>query len=491
MNTQVLGINIQAILPETLLIIAALVVMMTDLFRGTTDQAGHDDPIARTLPWLALAGVATTIVSAVWVWQQPSAALFQTAAISDNFAFGARLVILTATALTILLSVSYVPQFTTQIGEFYTLLLLCAAGMMAMSSATDLIVIFLALEIFSLGLYILTGINRENPRSMEASMKYFLLGAFASAFFVYGAALLYGAGGSTNLSAIAETLASGAGDTTLLLPGMALLFVGFGFKVGLVPFHMWTPDVYQGAPTPVSAFMSAGTKMAAFAAFIRVLIVALPSQQEAWAWPLAVLAVLTMTLGNLTALRQTSMKRMLAYSSIAHAGYILVGMVPGTVAGASAALFYLFTYAFMNIGAFAVLIALEKVRDGDVDQRQLAGLGGRAPALALMMTIFMLSLSGIPPLAGFFGKFFAFKAAVDGGWMWLVAVAMINSAISAYYYLRVTVTMYFDQPEADATDTLPASRMSLNWGLGIAAAAVVVIGLYPSVWASLLSGLGL
>ncbi len=198
-----------------------------------------------------------------------------------------------------------------------------------------------------------------------------------------------------------------------------------------------------------------------------------------------------MTLGNLTALRQTSMKRMLAYSSIAHAGYILVGMVPGTVAGASAALFYLFTYAFMNIGAFAVLIAVEKVRDGDVDQRQLAGLGGRAPALALMMTIFMLSLSGIPPLAGFFGKFFAFKAAVDGGWMWLVAVAMINSAISAYYYLRVTVTMYFDQPEADVVDVLPANRMPLNLGLGIAAAAVVVIGLYPSVWASLLSGLGL
>jgi len=488
---QALGINIQAILPETVLIIAALVVMITDLFRGKSEEADHADPIARNLPWLALAGVIVTVASAVWVWQQPSAALFQTAAISDNFAFGARLVILTATGLTVLLSAGYVPQFTTQIGEFYTLLLLCAAAMMAMGSATDLIVIFLALEIFSLGLYILTGLNRENPRSTEASMKYFLLGAFASAFFVYGAALLYGAGGSTNLSAIAETLAAGTGDASLLLPGMALLFVGFGFKIGLAPFHMWTPDVYQGAPTPVSAFMSAGTKMAAFAAFIRVLLTALPSQQETWAWPLAVLAVITMTLGNLTALRQTSMKRMLAYSSIAHAGYILVGIVPGTVAGASAAIFYLFTYAFMNIGAFAVVIALEKVSDGDVEQRQMAGLGNRAPALALMMAVFMFSLSGIPPLAGFFGKFFAFKAAVDGGWMWLTVVAMVNSAISAYYYLRVTVTMYFDQAEKGATDRLPASHMSLNWGLGIAAAAVVVIGLFPSVWTGLLSGLGL
>ena len=491
MDIQALGINIQAILPETVLIAAALVVMLADLFRGKTEEAGTDDPIARSLPWLALAGVIVTIVSAVWVWQQPGAALFQTAAISDNFSFGARLVILTAAGLAILLSAGYVPQFTNQLGEFYTLVLLCAAGMMAMASAVDLIVIFLALEIFSLGLYILTGIYRENPRSTEAAMKYFLLGAFASAFFVYGAALLYGAGGSTNLSAIAETLAAGQGDPTLLLPGMALLFVGFGFKVGLVPFHMWTPDVYQGAPTPVSAFMSAGTKMAAFAAFIRVLMTALPAQQETWAWPLAILAVLTMTLGNVTALRQTAMKRMLAYSSIAHAGYVLVALVPGTVAGASAALFYLFTYAFMNIGAFAVVVALEKVSEGDVEQRQMAGLGSRAPVLALMMAIFMFSLSGIPPLAGFFGKFFAFKAAVDGGWMWLTIVAMINSAISAYYYLRVTVAMYFDEAPEGVDVAQPASRMSLNWGLGIAAAAVVVIGLFPSVWTNLLSGLGL
>jgi NADH-quinone oxidoreductase subunit N len=321
-------------------------------------------------------------------------------------------------------------------------------------------------------------------------MKYFLLGSFASAFFVYGAALVYGAAGSTQYRAIAETLSAGQGDLTLLYPGIALLIAGFAFKVSLAPFHMWTPDVYQGAPTPVTAFMSVGTKAAAFAAFIRVLLEALPAQQPTWGWALAIMAVLTMTVGNLAALRQTSLKRMLAYSSIAHAGYILVGLTPGTTEGATAALFYLFTYAFMNIGAFAIVIALERAKEDDALQNRAAGIADRWPWLALAMAIFMFSLSGIPPLAGFFGKFFVFKAAVDGGWTWLAVVAMLNSAIGLYYYLRVTVAMYFEQPGAESA-TERRDWAVLRIGVVVAAIFTIFIGIYPSLFTGLFrAGLG-
>jgi NADH-quinone oxidoreductase subunit N len=410
-------------------------------------------------------------------------------ATTDHFALGLNLIVLTATALAIFLSIHYIPLITKQVGEYYALLILAASGMMLMGSATDLIVVFLALEIFSLALYILSGLHRTNPRSTEASLKYFLLGAFASGFFAYGAALIYGAAGSTQYSVIATTIEAGAGNLTLLYPGMALLFAGFAFKVSLVPFHMWTPDVYQGAPTPVTAFMSVGTKAAAFAAFIRVLIEALPSQQPTWGMALAILAVLTMTLGNLAALRQTSLKRMLAYSSIAHAGYILVGLAPGTAEGANAALFYLFTYAFMNIGAFAVVVALEKAQADDALQNRAAGIADRFPLLALAMAIFMFSLSGVPPLAGFFGKFFVFKAAVDGGWAWLAVIGMLNSAIGLYYYLRVTVAMYFESPTDESADGRGAAI--LRFGVVVSAIFTILIGIYPSLWTGIFNtGLG-
>jgi NADH-quinone oxidoreductase subunit N len=472
------GVNLNVVLPELLMVVFAMLVMVGDMF--TSDARPNSRAF---LPWIALAGVVITGVVCLQQWNGPVAS-FQGAATNDNFALGLRLIVLVATGLAILLSAGYIQNVNRQTGEYYTLLLLCAAGMMAMGSATDLIVVFLALEIFSLGLYILSGLDRRNPRSTEAGMKYFLLGAFVSAFFVYGAALVYGATGSTQYSAIAQALAAGTADASLLYPGIALLLVGFGFKVSLVPFHMWTPDVYQGAPTPVTAFMSVGTKAAAFAAFARVLVTALPETQPTWGWALAILAILTMTLGNLAALRQTSLKRMLAYSSIAHAGYVLVGLTPGTAAGADAALFYLFTYAFMNIGAFAVVMVLERAHENDALQNRAAGLAERWPMLALVMAIFMLSLSGVPPLAGFFGKLLVFKAAVDGGWAWLAVIAMLNSAIGAYYYLRVTVSMYFDQPGAE---TLAERRSwgGLNLGLGLAAVFTVVIGLYPGLWTGL------
>jgi NADH-quinone oxidoreductase subunit N len=271
------------------------------------------------------------------------------------------------------------------------------------------------------------------------------------------------------------------------LPGIALIIVGFGFKLSLVPFHMWTPDVYQGAPTPVTAFMSVGTKMAAFAAFLRLLNEALAGQQETWGWMLAALAVITMTVGNLAALRQVSIKRMLAYSSIAHAGYVLVALVPATAEGAGSAIFYVFAYAFMNIGAFAVVVALERIGEGDVAQEQFNGIANRWPGLALAMSIFMLSLAGIPPLAGFFGKFFVFSAAVETGWAWLAVVGVINSAISAYYYLRVVVAMYFSE---GTLQTERRSWMGLNVSVALAAIGTVVVGLYPSFWTNLLMGLG-
>jgi len=491
-NVNLTDLNYLVLLPELVLFGAAVLVMLLDMFStpepssvgvGEPSDAAGARGVRAVLPWVALAGVAVTIGVCGWQWTQPVAS-FQGAAISDNFAMGIRLTVLVATGLSILLSVGYMPRVTHQMGEYYALLLLCAVGMMTMGVATDLIVVFLALETFSLALYILSGINREEQRSTESAIKYFLLGAFASAFFAYGAALVYGATGSTQYDAIANALASGVAEPLLLLPGIGLLIVGFGFKVSMVPFHMWTPDVYQGAPTPVTAFMSAGTKTAAFAAFIRLFVWALPAQQDVWGWILAVLAVLTMTLGNFAALRQLSLKRMLAYSSIAHAGYILVGLVPGSVEGANGALFYLFTYAFMNIGAFAVVIMLEQTGEGDALQNRAAGLASRWPWLAAAMAIFMFSLSGIPPLAGFLGKFLVFKAAVDGGWVWLVVFAVLNSAVSAYYYLRVTVAMYFEEP-GDASATERNVWPALNFGVAVAAIFTVIIGVYPALWTGL------
>ncbi len=479
MDLSILTENWTVLLPEVILSVTVLIVMMVDIWPGrSTSNSG-------VLSSLSLVGILLAMAATVYVWTQP-AAIYLAGVTADNFTFGVRIVILLAAAFGVLLSNHYIERISKNIGEYYSLILLATVGMMLMGSAIDLIVIFLALEIFSLAIYVLSGYYRDSARSSEAGMKYFLLGAFSSSFFVYGMALIYGAGGTTNLRLLAETLNSPLANQLLLLPGMALLIVGFGFKVSLVPFHMWTPDVYQGAPTPVTAFMSVGTKTAAFAAFIRVLTEALFAQQETWGWMLAALAVVTMTVGNLAALRQLSVKRMLAYSSVAHAGYLLVALVPGTAQGAGAALFYVFAYAFMNIGAFAVLIALEKAGEGDVEQERFNGIGSRLPWLALAMSIFMFSLAGIPPLVGFFSKFFVFKAAVDTGWAWLAVVGMVNSAISAYYYLRVVVAMYFNEGEA-----VERQRWAgINVSVAIAAVGTVIVGLYPSFWTTLLMNLG-
>lgn len=483
MDTTHLFENAWVLLPEIVLAVGVMVLLMVDI--APRRQEG-DTPLVALSLLVLLLGVGASI----FIWSRP-AAEYLGGAVSDGFALSIRLVVLLAGMLGVLLSRNYMPAIKRQSGAYYSLLILAVIGMTLMGTATNLIVLFIALEILSLALYILSGFHRERARSVEAAMKYFLLGAFASAFFVYGAALLYGAGGSTSYQRIHEALASGSGNASLVLPGVALLMVGFGFKVSLVPFHMWTPDVYQGAPTPVTAFMSVGTKAAAFAGFFRVMLTALPTHYDQWAMPLAILAALTMTVGNLTALRQGSVKRMLAYSGVAHAGTILIALVAGTPAASAAAAFYLFVYAFMNIGAFAVLIGVERGSGeepaGDVAQERLAGIAARFPGLAALMAVFMLSLSGIPPLAGFFGKFFVFKAAVEAGWAWLVVIGVVNSAISAYYYLRVVVAMYFREAEERVECSCGPA---LNVSLAVTAVAVVVIGLQPGIWTGLLRGLG-
>lgn len=479
-----LQMNALAVLPQTILLVFALVIMLVDTI-GNAKPAGQ----RAILPWLTMIGVVAAGAACFYLWQQPPVS-FQGAAISDHFALSVTLIVLVATALTVLISHTYIPNVNEQVGEYYVLLLLCALGMSMMAAATDLIVLFLALEVFSLGLYVLTGLNRTNPRSTEAGLKYFLLGAFASAFFVYGAALLYGATGSTQYEAILASVRGGAADSALLYAGIGLLLAGIAFKVSVVPFHMWTPDVYQGAPTPVTAFMSAGTKAAGFAAMIRLLVVALPDEQAVWGWMLAILATLTMVIGNLAALRQSSLKRLLAYSTVAHAGYILVGLTPGTVEGADAALFYLFTYAFMSMGAFAVIMTLERTAGEDALQANARGLAKTSPLLAFLMAVFFFGLSGMPPLAGFFAKYLVFRAAVVGGWTWLAVIGMITSAIAVYYYLRVIVAMYFEKPGAEAV-TQPRTWQSLQIGLAIAAAFTIIVGILPGFWANFFqSGFG-
>ena len=478
MDTALLLDNAIVLLPEIVLAVGVMVLMMVDI--GRRGQNGGA-PLAGLSLVILLLGIGASLL----IWSRPPAE-YLGGAVSDGFSLSVRLIVLVAGIFGVLLSRNYLPAIERQSGAFYSLLILAVIGMMLMGAATNLIVLFIALEIFSLALYILCGFHRENARSIEAAMKYFLLGAFASAFFIYGSALLYGAGGGASYLHIHETLSSGAGNPSLVLPGIALLLVGFGFKVSLVPFHMWTPDVYQGAPTPVTAFMSVSVKAAAFAGFFRVMMTALPSLYDQWAMPLAILAVLTMFVGNLTALRQSSVKRMLAYSGVAHAGTILIALVTGAPAASAAAAFYLFAYAFMNIGAFAVVIVLERKGEGDVEQSRFSGIAGRFPSLAVAMAVFMLSLSGIPPLAGFFGKFLIFKVAVEAGWAWLAVIGVLNSAISAYYYLRVVVAICFNEAEGEiACNRGPA----LNLSLAVATVAVIVIGLQPGLWAGLLRGL--
>jgi len=461
-------IDLRAIGPALVLAVTAVVLMFLDLL---PPRHGKDH-----LGFVGLVGVLVSLVLTLKLWGVDTRAFHGMVAL-DNYALFFNLVIGYATGLVLLLSMDYLRRQGEECGEFYILILFAAVGMTLMASATDLIVIFLALETMSLSLYVLAGFFRGRSEAGEASMKYFLLGAFASGFFLYGIALVFGATGSTNLDKIANAVASDAGRDPLLVIGAGLLLVGFGFKISSVPFHMWTSDVYEGAPTSVTAFIATGSKAAAFAALLRVLLAS--ARPLDWAVLFWALAVLSMTVGNVIAIAQQNLKRMLAYSSIAHVGYMLVGVVAGGAPGNGSVLFYLLVYTFTTAGAFGVILLLERNGREAVRLEDYGGLAIRHPMIALALSIFLLSLIGIPPTAGFVGKFYLFGAAVRAGYVWLAVIGVLNSAVAAYYYLRLIVYMYMREPEADGpTVLLPSFAGCL--ALVVALWGVAQLGILPA-----------
>ncbi len=438
----------------------------------------------RVTGYLALAGVVVAAAVGVPLWGS-GGSTFNNMIALDNFALTLNWIFLLSVAITIVISLDYLPRQGIERGEFYVLLLFATGGMMLLGQGTDLIVLFLGLELLSITLYVLAGFAYPRISSEEAAMKYLLIGAFGAGFLVFGIALLYGATGASNLGEIAKVLTQpdlASEDLMLALAGSALVVVGFGYKISMAPFHMWTPDVYEGSPTPVAAFMSVGSKAAAFAALTRFLLLALGSQSATWMPILAVLAAITMIVGNVSAIAQSNVKRMLAYSSIGHAGYILMGVLAaGSPAAASRGiqgfLFYLLAYSLTNLGAFAVLIALEQRGEAAWDLSDFAGLWGRRPFLAAAMALCMFSLAGVPPTAGFWGKFYVFTAAWEGGLRWLAVVAVITSAIAVFFYLRIVVQIFMRDPVREVRAT---SDRGLALGIGLAALGIVVFGIVPA-----------
>jgi len=466
-----------SILPIVVLVVWACALLLVEAFVTSAKKA---------VPLLAAIGLAISLGFAIAGATQKSVG-FKGMVVADGFAGFLNVLFLLSGMVAIALAFDYNKRVGLDRGEFYVLLLFSISGMMLMAVAVDLIVVFLALERLSIPLYILAGLLSPNTKSEEAALKYFLLGAFAGGFVVYGIALTFGATGTTNLNGIFGAVENGVADLGLLVIGAALILVGFGFKVAVVPFQMWTPDVYEGSPTSVTAFMAVGAKAAGFAALLRIFLAALPALADDLVPILWTLAALTMFVGNLVAISQRNIKRMLAYSSIAHAGYIFMAMVaigqPEHFDNAvSSALFYLFAYALTSFGAWSVVIALEKAEGKGLDLQDYAGLGRKYPLLAAAMLVFMLSLTGVPPTLGFFGKFYLFGTVIAADFIGLALVGVLTSLISAYYYLRVVVVMYMHpgEPEVQRDPWLQVTT-------GVAAVGTVVLGLFAQPllnWAS-------
>jgi len=452
------------ILPEVVLSLFGIIAMMADPL--IPEQASK-----KRLGVIALIGVLAGIAATAYQTGYYGDAFFHTVQV-DTFSVFFHIVILLIALVVILTSYEYLEVQRIRSGEYYGLILFGTVGMMLMSSAIELVLIFIALEISSIATYILAGMRRRVAESAESSLKYFLLGSFATAFFLYGVAMIYGATGTTNVYNIAHVLATQG--STLAYLAVGLMFVGLGFKVAAAPFHVWTPDVYEGSPAPVVALMSTGPKAAAFAVLLRVLFA---TGAPGWFWMVWVAAVLSMTLGNIGALVQQNIKRLLAYSSIAHAGYLLVAFAAGQQVGISAAIFYAASYAAMNVGAFAIVSHLASEGEKYVTLDDYAGLGRRSPLLAAILTIFLLSLIGIPVTGGFFAKFYVFSAALQSNLVGLVIIGVINSAIAAYYYLRVIIYMYMRDERTEAP--VPRIPASLGIGLAISLVATIYLGVLP------------
>ena len=491
-------VNFSLIMPEVIVSLVGVLVMLVDAYARPTQR------------WLtgsiALAGLVAAAVSTVLLWVQGSNGLqaFNGMIVLDQLRLGFTIVFLIVSALTILVSMVWLEGERLPAGEFHSLLLFATAGMMLMAAGGDLVIIFLGLEILSIATYVMAGFRRTDVRSNESSLKYFILGSFSSAFLLYGIALIYGAttttagvAGTTNISEIAQRIPDSK-FPLLLFAGAAMMLVGFGFKIATAPFHVWTPDVYEGAPTPVTAFMAAGPKAAGFAAFVRVFVFAFPfvlattarsaagaQLHHAWLISLAVLAIMTMVVGNVVAIVQNNVKRLLAYSSIAHAGYALVGFIAAGAAPdadqRSAAItsvtFYLLTYAVMNIGAFVVVTLIARSGDRRTEVEDYNGIGFTSPVLAFSLSLFLLSLLGMPLTAGFMGKIVVFREAVRQGYVGLVVIAVLNTAISAYYYLRLIIVMFFR--ERSTTWTAPRIPASAAVALALTVVGVLYLGLFP------------
>jgi NADH-quinone oxidoreductase subunit N len=458
-----------AIVPILCVGAAGLAALLAEALRAR----GEPMPIAG----LGVVGLIGAGVGAVLLWDQGASSF--DVVLADNFGLFVTLILVGIGILTMIYSSQVVGRDGLPVGEYYTLTLFGLAGMMLMATASDLLVMFLALEVLSLSVYVLTGFRRDTEASSEGAFKYFLLGGFSSAFFLYGIAFTYGITGSTRLSKIGVTLAAESmHQSPLALAAAGMLLVGLAFKVSAVPFHMWTPDAYQGAPTIVTGFMSTGVKAAAFAAFARVFLSAFEPLRAAWVPALWLIAVATMVVGTFVGVAQNNLKRMLAYSSIAHAGYILVGVVAANDVGKAALLFYLAVYAVTNLGAFATIALMGSREEPADDIRDFAGLATERPAVGGLMTVFLLSLGGVPPTAGFVGKWYVFSAAVRSGYYGLAVIGVLTSVVSIFFYLRVAVMMYMAEPAAGRLRPAP-SRLGLA-ALAVSAAAIFYLGVFPA-----------
>jgi NADH-quinone oxidoreductase subunit N len=463
--------DVMRILPQIILCGFGILVMVLEPFVAPQKRSW--------LGWLALVGVLAAAGGTLRASHDAGLAFGRSIA-ADHFSFYFIYLFLLVAALTLLGSVNYLERDNIQHGEFYALILMGTAGMCFMASSADLIMVFIGLEISSIATYILAGFKRKDALGNEASLKYFLLGSFATAFFLYGIAFVYGLTGTTNLLELSARLAHPAQWTTLARVALLLMFVGLAFKLSTVPFQIWAPDVYQGAPAPVTAFLSVGPKAAAFAVLLRVFLGGFSSAGSTRFWIIWVSAILTMCLGNLAALWQTNIKRLLAYSAIAHAGYVLVGVAAGSNEGTSAVLFYLTAYALMNVGAFVLIAHLAGNDERSTQIDDYVGLAYARPGAAACLTLFLISLAGFPTTAGFFGKFFLFRAAVHSHLIGLTIIALLNSVVAVYYYFRIVVAMYMREGKPRAsTASLP---MALRAALAVSVLGIFYLGLFPNLF---------